>query len=120
MQIFSATGYCKKCGKQLINVQDVNKCIRCEANANISNGPTVAVEDPGDEAMQAILKKDGVKIQEASTPTATKLHVVTPTPIGTLDDALKIMKHLSMPDDIKQFKQIKKIIDLLEQLVNKG
>jgi hypothetical protein len=116
METISALGHCKKCGRQMVRVDDVNKCFRCESNAQISSGPTVLTEDPGDEKLSKFLKNQKIPVESLDTvkQVVQKVHGGS-----TIHDALKIMKSLSLPEDIKQFKQIKKIITLMEQLISK-
>jgi hypothetical protein len=108
MQVLNATGFCPKCGNGYIDVNGEKKCLRCASNRNINESSPTDVKDPGESELQKVFKD----IEIAVKPVAVKS--------GTIDEALKIMKSLPMPDDVKQFKQIKKIIALIEDLQPKG
>jgi hypothetical protein len=110
VETISALGYCRTCNRPMIRVGETNKCIRCESNKNVASGPTVDVKDPGDAAVQQSLKNGGLAHAEV---------IVKQQSFGTAEDALKIMRNLPIPEDIKQFKQIKKIISLIEKLTIK-
>lgn len=101
---------CTKCGSAMITQNNKFICFVCPGKKQgVSKPGAVAAIDPG-EAYFA-------KGKSTATPqmgTATVQYM--PPAGGSVADALKIMKTLAMPDDIKQFKQIKKIISLLEKL----
>lgn len=105
----NAQGYCKSCGKAMVSVNGENKCLPCEGKRQIVKVQTNIVKDPGHEAM--------VKMLHGQVASPIKGTTVV-TNAGSIEDALRSMKSLPMPDDIKKFKQIKKIIKLLEDLVN--
>lgn len=110
MELLNATGFCPKCRKSLIDVNGEKRCLRCESNRVITESSPTDVKDPGEAELNKVLKDISVV---AAIPVKTQA-------VGhTLDDALKVMKGLPMPDDVKQFKQIKKIIALIEDLISK-
>lgn len=105
MEIIHGPGYCPKCQNALLTVNDVKKCIYCDAKKQVE-GNASTVEDPGEEGLASFTQKATLPITNVQ-----KMH-----PLGTIDDAIKIMRSLPMPDDVKQFRKIKKVIDLMEQL----
>jgi len=119
MDIHSSLGCCGTCGKALISVNDIKKCLRCEANKNISSvvQPAEILNDPGEDEITRVLAQRGVICQ--STPSGAAKSLKNDTKSTSLPEILGFMRSLPMPDDIKQFKQIKKIITLLEKVVNK-
>ena len=110
--------YCDTCRQPQIAVNGVYKCFHCENKKPAKAVLVNTAKDPGESklamASQGAVKDAGVFVKgkaEASNLTVKK-------PSSTVDDALSIMKSLPMPEDIKQFKQIKKIIGLMEKFVN--
>lgn len=112
METIHGPGYCPKCRKELLIVDDVLKCIWCGLKDPVM-GNASTVEDPGEAELERISKIADVTIPISKTP-------VKVVKTGTIEDAIQIMKVLPMPDDVKQFKQIKKIIGLMEQLINRS
>jgi len=101
METITATGFCKKCRRALVSVNDVIKCMVCEANSRPHSGLVVDTKDPGEGMFN---KAD----------TAPK--ILSTKSLNTIQDALTIMKSLPLPEDVAKFKRIKKIISLMEQL----
>jgi hypothetical protein len=100
----------------MIRVGEINKCLRCDNNRQISTGPVVQTSDPGSDELNRMLKMH--KIPSNTEEPVIKI-AERPSSMHTVQDALKIMKSQPIPDDVKQFKQIKKIVSLMEKLISK-
>lgn len=123
-----ALGVCVKCGLAKIQAGDEIKCIRCDVAASEPSGLTVTIDDPGEAKLNAVLASAGVVLPKATgkpnpvnttapikaVSVATKANYSFEELVG---NALAIMKGLPMPDDVKQFKKVKKIITDLEALL---
>lgn len=131
MEYTTALGACRKCGNDHIQVEGVTKCLVCDANNNGGSGLVVTKEDPGEAALTEILSRVGVAgIPGGKPPTpikpvlAVNRQVIAAKSeanssliqIGTIENALDILRRLPMPKDIKQFKAISKAIKILENL----
>jgi len=110
METIAGQGYCLQCGNPNIETPEGAKCIPCSLKAPKRSHLTVDIEDPGEEAFKAVLNGAAIKATKA------KVTVAASTTRGTVDDALAIVKSFPIPSDLKQFKKIKKVIDLLESL----
>lgn len=106
MDMTHGPGYCSKCNNALLTVNDVRTCIYCDAKKPVS-GNASTVEDPGEEGLGILLEHKGQEMQRIP---------ISKVSSGTLEDAIRIVKSLPLPEDVKQFKRVKKIIDLMEQL----
>lgn len=109
MDRLPSLGFCPKCNDSLITEKGIPKCFNCGPGKKDPGliKPPPAVEIPSDYRFrQPVTGKE----------TVTKL----PAPVkmsSTAKDALDIMRNLPMPKDEKEFKKIKKIINLLEKFV---
>lgn len=116
MEFLSALGACPKCRQFKISVNGEARCINCDSNSNTGSGMVVTVEDPGEEALNGILTKTGIKTEANKAIIAPKVEAKQTFQGASVDDALRILKSLPMPKDLKQFKQINKAIKILESL----
>lgn len=116
MEIISALGYCSICNRQMIRVGNDTKCLRCDSSKQVQTGQVVQTVDPGSDELNKMLKMHKVPntSEDVSVRVIEKLHGG-----NMVQDALKIMKSQPIPDDVKQFKQIKKIVSLMEKLISK-
>lgn len=106
---------CEKCGSQKILKNDVLECIFCigkkQGVAKPGYKPPI---DPGEEGIKKLLNGvPAANIHFTTGASGGSNAIYTETPQTALD----IMKRLSMPSDMKEFKQIKKIIAQLEKLI---
>lgn len=108
-------GICAKHGPKL-NVNGVAQCVRCVADAERAlrpAGPTVTVEDPGHEAMRAIVPDNK---HQPTVPQSRN----EPTPVTKHKDLAAIREaiyRLPMPKSLKQYKRFQKIQQLIDQAV---
>lgn len=109
---------CTKCGSQKILKNDVLECIFCAGKkqgvAKPGYKPPV---DPGEASMKKLLNGVKVPAPQQTTSIGTEQFTFPPREHGSVNDALRIMETLPMPSDMKQFKQIIKIIGQLEKLI---
>lgn len=131
---YTAFATCQRCGQMKVQIEGGEaQCLLC-GSGNVDNPALVVdIEDPGEEAMNAVLAKTGVKLMPGTKPVAPEkpiieanrvinapkreAKVVVQQTIGTtVEDALTILRSLPMPKDLKQFKQINKAIKILETL----
>jgi len=125
MSNYIGLGLCKKCGQDKIDVNGEIRCLVCEAEYNKPSGLVVKIDDPGEEKMNRVLAAAGVatpKVEgKATVPPKPPVSVaVQPEPAdfnGKIQAALNIMQSLPMPKDIKQFKNINKVISSLEKIL---
>jgi len=126
MSNYVGLGQCKKCGKDKIDVNGEIRCLICEAEYNKPSGLTVKIDDPGEEKMSRVLAAAGVatpKVSENRQPSvAIPKAVAQAVPEthdfnGKIQLALNIMQSLPIPKDIKQFKNINKVISSLEKIL---
>lgn len=113
-----ALGYCPKCNEAMVTENGVPKCINCVEPVrpkHIVKPPPVTYV-PTDSEFKQYIKDAAIG---AKMPEVTKL-VTKVTTEKTAQDALFIMRHLPMPDNEKEFRQIKKIIKQLEKLVGEN
>ena len=137
---------CSKCGQDKVAINEAQKCLKCEAEPGTST-LVVTCEDPGEEKMRQMLAASGVSIPKvkAEVPVDRGIGVPKAEPIRPVQSArpvmydppqtaavgvtqfevsmrhaLAIMKGLTMPKDIRQFKTISKIIVQMESLVGEG
>lgn len=138
MAYVSGTGECAKCHQPLLVAETTmddgtgtgaRVCLTCvgkkQGEGNVNDAPV-----PTEEELNRVLAKAGVKIPfvrpepQAQTitkivapPQSTVVNVQPGQPFGILiGEALKIMRALPMPKDVKQFKAVNKIIASLEAL----
>lgn len=121
-----ALGVCFKCGQAKIQAGDETKCIRCDVGTPEPSGLVVTIEDPGEEKLNAALASAGVVLPKVTNKANPVKNVVPNKPVVSnatysfedlVGSALAIMKGLPMPDDVKQFKKVKKVINDLEALL---
>lgn len=121
----SAMQVCGKCGKPKIGVGSEQQCLKCDVPAGTST-LRVTAEDPGEEKINQMLMAAGVavpkgaKIAQPATPQAKAQPVVIQPGMPFEDcvrEALKIMQHVPMPKDVKQFKAVAKIVAAMEALI---
>lgn len=139
MGITSAIGTCPKCHQGLLSVEGRPECIFCK-EPETSSGIVVNIEDPGEEALNAVLGKNNVKMAmggskpeapvKPSLPGVAELVKATKAvsqaiemPVAKANEleyyihlALSNLKNAPMPKDLKQFKAIQKAIKILEGL----
>jgi hypothetical protein len=111
---------CNKCGSQKTLKDKDLVCIFCVGKKQGMAKPGyVPPIDPGEAGIQKVLKtaKVGVDTLETKGSKLGSIGIVGGSLPPSTQSALKIMQSLSMPDDIKQFKQIKKIIQQMEKLI---
>lgn len=129
----SALGYCRvhKIDLMMVGNADHNlvpTCVRCVSDAEPKLGRTQTVEDPGEEYFTKNAKTDAkvTIIEEASgvgpmaKAAVVKQHVSSQEPVAVEDIvgiAVAQLKRLPMPEDIKEFKRVQKIIKTLQSLV---
>lgn len=119
MATSTGTGRCKKCGNEMFAVGDsfnssmTVKCLTCESNNRPASKVKTTVEDPGHEVLMQALNLPSGPVSKVTKPTLSPMPVLG----GTVQSALSIMKNLSMPKDIKEFKLINKIITDMEKLI---
>jgi len=89
------------------------KCLTCESNNRPASKVKTTVEDPGHEVLMQALNLPSDPVSKVTKPTLSPMPVLG----GTVQSALSIMKNLSMPKDIKEFKLINKIITDMEKLI---
>lgn len=126
-----AQGYCDKCRQPRLSVNGDTKCLMCEVEPSAPRGPVSTVEDPGEEKLRGMLAGTGVAIPKAAAqkPAAKPENIGLPKSVDivpniyTFDScittALAWLKGAPMPNDVKQFKTIQKVIKSLEGLTEK-
>lgn len=115
-----AVSVCPKCNGNMITKGNSLVCLMCD-KPPLPKGyvkpPPVSVKS----VSTAQLKELGVQsdIQDARKPIKSlkREDTVIPRVSNTAYDALEIMRNLPMPKDEKEFKKIRKIIQLLEKFV---
>lgn len=123
-------GVCGRCNQLKVQAGDEIKCLRCDAPKPKESKRVNTLEDPGEEGLAKILSNSGISLPKGSKPEV----VNKPTLPGvaevveaqtsfnkamSLDHVSEALLHLKMvpvPTDLKQFKKIRKAIDLLESL----
>lgn len=128
--IGSTAGFCQKhqMDKMFVGNETAVEptCIRCDADATPKLGRTVIAEDPGEDFFRG--KGTTAKITTLDTTHGVGAAVVKqPVFQGEptrLEDIVGIavaqLKRLPMPEDIKQFKTVQKVIKTLESLLEKS
>jgi len=113
-------GICNRHGAK-IAVNGIPTCIKCQADAERANrpaGPTVTVEDPGHEAMSDI------KVVPQPTAVSAPAVVAKKGQALTMNEGLNLIKDLltklPMPSNMKQFKTIKKIDELVAKALSEA
>jgi len=125
MSIGSAVGYCTihKIDKMMVGSSDENLepvCVKCRAAAEPKTGRPQTEQDPGEAFFSG--KRS---IAETTTPHAPHgdIAILRPSYTSSLtlaqivDRAVSELNNLPMPKDIKQFKQVQKVIKTLQSLV---
>jgi hypothetical protein len=136
MEYMTALGRCPKCGQDKIQVEGVPTCIMCASENNPGSGLVVQIEDPGAEALEALLHKTGVQSIAGGVP-PTPVKPVLPAQVSVKSDAkvattpfqqgitfdtcvkqaISVLKSASMPKDLKSFKAVNKAIKTLESIL---
>lgn len=126
--MISALGQCPTHHIDLMSVtsMDGNEqriCVKCRAAAEPKSGRVQVVEDPGEGFNGFVGGKGKVTILK-DVPTTTSNKTAPVVNLGernTLEDyisqALNILSHAPMPNDLKQFKQIQKVTSILKGLL---
>lgn len=120
---------CSKCGKEKIGVGSEQQCLRCDVAPGTST-LVVTAADPGEEKIAQMLSAAGVVIPKPvnvqgkglavpkEKPQAIQPVVIQPGMSfeACVQEALKIMEHVPMPKDVKQFKAVAKIVLEMKKL----
>lgn len=131
-----AQGNCQKCRRPRIMVNGETKCLICEPSASGPVGPTSTVQDPGEEKMRGMLAGKGVvvppsKVEQKPSPGVAALvdvqdKLTVYNKPSTINDkeacvkgAISWLRAMPMPEDVKQFRNIQKIVKSLEDLLEK-
>jgi hypothetical protein len=128
MSIGSAAGYCQihKMDKMFVGLEDATEptCVRCVADSTPKIGRTVVAEDPGEDYFKG--KGTNAKITTL-TPTHGGIgQAVVKQPAYQIEPvrledivgvAVSQLKRLPMPEDVREFKKVQKIIKTLQSLV---
>jgi len=110
MSDLPALGYCPQCKEPMISVNGAPSCITCakpQRPKHIVKPPPVGAAVPSETDLARMSGISGKTVPKKTTVVVGQ----------TAQDALQIMKHLPMPKDLKEFRQIQKIIKQLEKLV---
>ena len=118
----SGQGRCGTCGAGMISTNGQDKCINC-TKPKLPKGYVKPPPVPNTPISEKDLKKVmGDKVNPS--PYQSKKQEVKKQPIEVYEnkqysakDALVIMQNLPMPKDEKEFKKIRKIINLLEKFI---
>lgn len=126
----SALGICPihRIDLMAIGMDDTNltpTCIKCKSDSEPKSGRVQTVEDPGEEFFKG--KGSNAKITVLENAHGTKSAVVghpafseAPRLEDIVGVAVANLKRLPMPEDIKQFKAVQKVIKTLESLLEKS
>ena len=124
---------CTRCGQMKVQTEGgAAQCLSCSPNID-NPSMVVTIEDPGDDEINKVLEKAGVRhLAGSKPPTPIKPEAIRPSIApkvetqkayvpqvihgSTVESALNILRGLPMPKDLKQFKQINKAIKILESL----
>lgn len=130
MTIGSAAGYCTihKMDKMFVGLEDATEptCVKCVADATPKMGRTQIVEDPGEEffngkgttaQISVFESKAGLKEAERVPKAPTLDTRYNYTVADVVGIAVAQLRHLPMPEDIKEFKRVQKVIKTLQSLV---
>lgn len=131
--MIGAAGFCQihKMAKMFVGTEDATEptCVRCVADSKPKEGRTQIVEDPGEDFFQGkgsnakitILDKEhgasgiGITAVKQAIP---RVNMNEHAPLEAyVKQALEILTHAPMPHDIKQFKNLQKVIGILKGLV---
>jgi hypothetical protein len=123
---------CPICGLEKIQAGDGLQCLKCDVKVTPS-GLVNTAKDPGDEELSKMLAASGIMVprpkpKEVQEKGSTVPPIAPPTVVLAasapfeeyIGQALKIMKSLPMPKNVKQFKAISKIIVSMENLVREN
>lgn len=102
-------------------------CIKCKAAAEPKLGRTQTAEDPGEhffnKGVPATPKISERDVTHGGIGTAV-VKQYAPVEVSNLEDIVGIavaqLKRLPMPEDIKEFKRVQKIIKTLQSLLEKS
>jgi hypothetical protein len=121
MEYLGALGACSKCRQYKISVNGEAKCINCDSNNNTGSGMVVTIEDPGEDALNSILTKTGIKTTKTEANTAVIAPKTEAKAIVSFEDSIKqaihILQNVTMPKDIQSFKAVAKTITILQKLL---
>lgn len=131
MSIGSMAGYCTihKIDKMFVGVEDSTEptCVRCVADAKPKMGRTQTVEDPGEQFFHGKGSTAKVTLLEHVPTSATDTASLPAAPMldtrysytmkDVVDIAVAQLRKLPMPEDIKEFKRVQKVIKTLQSLV---
>ena len=124
MSIGSMAGYCQvhKIDKMFVGLEDATEpiCVRCKADATPKLGRTQTVEDPGEAFNGFTGGKAKITVLDSTNkvPTAPILDTrYSYTVKDIVDIAVAQLRSLPMPEDIKEFKRVQKVIKTLQTLV---
>lgn len=108
MDTSTALGYCPNCHESMITENGTPKCFNCSKGSRPKHivKPPPAIDVPNDVDFQK-MTDNPVTYRKANLAVSG----------GSALDALNIMRTLPMPKNMQEFKQIQKIIKLLEKLV---
>lgn len=133
--MIGAAGYCDthKMAKMFVGTDDATEptCVRCVADSKPKEGRTQIVEDPGEDyfsgkgsnAKITVLDKThgaGIGVAEVVKlhQRVAEINMNQHAPLEAyVKQALEILTHAPMPHDIKQFKNLQKVIGILKGLV---
>lgn len=128
----SALGVCQKCGRDKIQAADEIKCVFCDFDTTVPKGPTVNIEDPGEEEINRVLAASGVRVdltkkvegkknEQKAQEIKSAPQVVAAVTVVDFSEQIKtvltIMEHLPMPKDMKQVKLVYKVIGDLNKIL---
>lgn len=127
MNKFPGQSMCTKCGIQKMSINGQEKCANCDIPKPEPSGVVNKISDPGEEEINRLLARKGIVVPGLKvhpTPKTTVKSVPMPSNLtdeptfeSKIQHALVIMKSLTMPDDVKQFRKINKIIRDLKSLL---
>lgn len=121
MEYLSALGACPKCRQYKISVNGEARCINCDSNGNAGSGMVVTIEDPGEEALNGILTKTGIKVAKTEANMPLIAPKIEAKAIVSFEDSIKqaicILQNVTMPKDIQSFKAVAKTITILQKLL---
>lgn len=113
-----ALGFCPNCRQEMIAENGKPKCFNCQPVSrpkHLGPKPKPVTYTPTDKDFKQLQKAVEIPVTNPKQLVVGKAEVVVQQ--YSAQDALHIMRNLLLPKDEKEFKQIKKIIKQLEQLV---
>lgn len=127
----SALGICPihRIDLMAIGMDDTNltpTCIKCKADGEPKSGRIQTVEDPGEDFFKGRGSNAKITIHEEAhgAKSAAIGYPAFSSEAPRLEDIVGVavanLKRLPMPEDIKQFKAVQKVIKTLESLLEKS